>query len=133
MSEEKKPLTIDEVKTNYGGHVRMAVIANPMYNGADIAFIFYSRDGKRYYADFSSVEFREITENAILRTWDSNDAIRVSADHLKVPIDQLLYAAGLNGLCETSANERDAYKAHIADLKATNDRLLKMIEVRENE
>lgn len=133
MSEGKNLLTIDEVRANYGGHIRMAVISNPMHNAADIAFIFYGNDGKRYHADFSNVEFREIDGISILNTWNSNDAIRVSADHLKVPIDQLLYAAGLNGLCETSANERDAYKAHIADLKATNDRLLKMIEVRENE
>lgn len=133
MSEEKKTVTIDKVREGYGGHIRMAVISNPLHNAADIAFIFYGNDGKRYHADLSNVVFREFDEFKALSSWNSDDTIRVSADHLKSPIDQLLYAAGLNGLCETSQNERDAYKAHIADLKATNDRLLKMIEVRENE
>lgn len=81
-----------------------------------------------YIADFSDLKFTKI-EDPISVSGNANDHIAVCADLLHIAADQILYAAGLNGLCKTSENERDAFKAHILSLEKINDRLMNRVDV----
>lgn len=105
-------------------------MSDPLRNRAKVSFLFRENaTNEMYVADFSDLKFTKIAD-----PWgkpeNPHDHVAVCADLLHVAADQILYAAGLNGLCKTSENERDALKAHIASLERLNDRIMSQIEAK---
>ena len=129
-------ITIEEIANGYkAGYVRLGIRPDVIRNAVDVSFVWHPRheDGI-YVADFSGIKFRKTDPFSVLRTEDRRDCVMVSADHLQIAADQLLYAAGMTGYCEMSKTERESYQAHIKDLQEQNAKLLSMVAgVIENE
>jgi hypothetical protein len=127
--DDQKVYDIKEI-TGYSmdGAMRLGVMPNPMRNAVEISFFWTPRNSdKVYVADFTGLKFKEAEFAARRGDGKEVDAIQISADYLKTPTDQMIYAAGMHGLCEMSQTERQAYKDHIKDLQEQNARLMAMV------
>lgn len=116
------------------GTIRLGAMADPYRNSAGISLAWapkysgISHDSGIYVADFTGLKFRPASSFRKPGSDEFVDHVPVSADHLRSTIDQLLHAAGLHGLCETSRTEREAFQEHIKDLRAQVARLTDMVE-----
>lgn len=126
MSEE---ITIEEIeKRSDRNEMRIGVFPMPIYNAAEISVRWHPRHNDSIFvADFSGIKFRRIDPFNERRSEGRIDSIRVNVDHLKIPIDQLIYSAGLKGYCETSKAERDSYLDQIKNLQEQNAKLTAMV------